>query len=105
MACWVKPGAPSLRFVQGWVILLPHFMKAIVCTRYGPPDVLQFAQVEQRIPKATEVLLKLYAASVNPLDLFTMRGAPLILLLPGLHPPKDNTRGVDAAGPVEGVGT
>ena|ERR1700686_3566362 len=79
-------------------------MKAIVCTQYGPPDVLQFAQVEKPIPEDNEVLLKLYAASVNPLDFFTMRGAPLIRLLPGLRTPKDKRIGVDAAGEVEAVG-
>jgi NADPH:quinone reductase-like Zn-dependent oxidoreductase len=53
-------------------------MKAVVRTQYGPPDVLQFTEVEKPTPKDNEVLIKLYAASVNPLDLFSMRGAPLI---------------------------
>src|SRR5207248_5511353 len=48
--------------------------------------------------------IKLHAASVNPLDLFTMRGAPLIRLIPGLRTPKDQRIGVDVAGQVEAVG-
>jgi NADPH:quinone reductase-like Zn-dependent oxidoreductase len=79
-------------------------MKAIVCTRYGPPDVLQFTEVAKPSPTDNEVLIKLYAASVNPLDRYTMRGAPLIRLIPGLRKPKDPRMGVDVAGRVEAVG-
>jgi NADPH:quinone reductase-like Zn-dependent oxidoreductase len=79
-------------------------MKAIVRTQYGPPDVLQFTEVEKPTPKDNEVLIKLHAASVNPLDLFTMRGAPLIRMIPGLRTPKDKRIGVDVAGQVEAVG-
>jgi NADPH:quinone reductase-like Zn-dependent oxidoreductase len=66
--------------------------------------VLQFREVEKPTPKDNEVLIKLHAASVNPLDLFTMRGAPLIRLIPGLRTPKDKRIGVDVAGQVEAVG-
>ena len=52
-------------------------MKAIVRAKYGPPDVLQFAEVERPIPKNDEVLIKLCAASVNPVDLYCMRGGAL----------------------------
>ncbi len=45
-------------------------MKAIVRTRYGPPDVLQFKEIETPAPADNEVLIRLYAASANPLDLF-----------------------------------
>jgi NADPH:quinone reductase-like Zn-dependent oxidoreductase len=79
-------------------------MKAIVCPRYGPPDVLQFTEVEKPIPKDNEVLIKLYAASVNPLDLFSMRGAPLIRRIPGLRTPKQKIIGADIAGRVEAAG-
>ncbi len=79
-------------------------MKAIVCTQYGPPDVLQFAEVAKPSPADNEVLIKLYAASVNPLDRYSMRGAPLIRLIPGLRKPKDPRIGVDVAGRVEAVG-
>jgi NADPH:quinone reductase-like Zn-dependent oxidoreductase len=83
---------------------LPHFMKAIVCTQYGPPDVLQFKDIAKPTPADNEILIKLHAASVNPLDFFTMRGAPLIRLIPGLRTPKDKRIGVDTAGEVEAVG-
>ena len=53
-------------------------MKAIVRAQYGPPDVLQFTEVAKPTPKDNEVLIKLCAASVNPLDLFLLRGTPVI---------------------------
>jgi NADPH:quinone reductase-like Zn-dependent oxidoreductase len=79
-------------------------MKAIVRTQYGPPDVLQFMEVEKPTPKDSEVLIKLCAASVNPLDLFLLRGAPLIRSIPGLRTPKCKIVGCDIAGRVEAVG-
>ncbi len=79
-------------------------MKAIVCSKYGPPDLLQFAEVEKPTPKDDEVLLRIYAAAVNPLDRFFMRGAPLIRLIPGMRKPKDTRLGVDLAGQIEAVG-
>jgi len=79
-------------------------MKAIVHTRYGPPDVLQFSEVAKPIPVDDEVLIRIYAASVNPLDRYVMRGAPLIRLIPGLRTPKHKVIGADIAGRVEAVG-
>src|SRR6267143_447018 len=79
-------------------------MKAIVHTQYGPPGVLQFTEVAKPTPTADEVLIALYAASVNPLDLFSMRGAPIIRLIPGLRTPKQQVLGCDIAGRVEAVG-
>ena len=81
-------------------------MKAIVRERYGPPDVLQFAEVEKPVPKANEVLLRLCAASVNPVDLFQMKGWPwFIRMLPGMGKPKYKVIGCDIAGRVEAVGS
>jgi NADPH:quinone reductase-like Zn-dependent oxidoreductase len=79
-------------------------MKAILRTHYGPPDVLQFAEVAKPSPKDNEALIKLYAASVNPLDLFHMRGAPWNRRIPGLRTPKQPVIGCDIAGRVEAVG-
>jgi len=79
-------------------------MKAIVCRQYGPPEVLQLTEVEKPTPKDNEVLIKVSAASVNPLDRYAMRGAPLIRLIPGLGKPKDPRLGVDLAGQVVAAG-
>jgi NADPH:quinone reductase-like Zn-dependent oxidoreductase len=79
-------------------------MKAVIYTQYGPPDVLQFAETAKPAPKDQEVLIKLYAASVNPLDCHFMRGEPFLLRLGGLLRPKHKILGVDIAGRVEAVG-
>jgi NADPH:quinone reductase-like Zn-dependent oxidoreductase len=79
-------------------------MKAIVRTRYGSPDVLHFAEIATPTPADNEVLIKLCAASVNPLDLFLMKGAPWNRLIPGLRTPKHTVLGCDIAGRVHAVG-
>jgi len=80
-------------------------MKAIVNTKYGPPDVLQFKEVEKPVPNDGEILVKIKAASVNTLDLAT-RG-PLLarIITGGLRKPKDPRVGADIAGRVEAVGS
>jgi NADPH:quinone reductase-like Zn-dependent oxidoreductase len=79
-------------------------MKAIVRTQYGSPDELHFAEVPTPGPAGNEVLIKLCAASVNPLDLFVLRGAPWNRI-PGLRArPKHTIIGCDIAGRVEAVG-
>jgi NADPH:quinone reductase-like Zn-dependent oxidoreductase len=79
-------------------------MKAIVRTRYGSADVLQFAEVPTPTPADNEVLIKLGAASINPLDLFLMKGAPWNRVIPGLRTPKHKVIGCDISGRVEAVG-
>jgi len=80
-------------------------MKAAVYTRYGPPEVVEIADTEKPVAKDDEVLLKVRAASVNPLDWHFMRGTPyLVRLMTGLRKPKDRRLGVDVAGQVEAVG-
>jgi NADPH:quinone reductase-like Zn-dependent oxidoreductase len=81
-----------------------HSMKAIVRTLYGSLDALQFAEVATPTPADNEVLIKLRAASVNPLDLFLMKGAPWNRVIPGLRTPKHEIIGCDIAGRVEAVG-
>ncbi len=80
-------------------------MKAIVYRCYGAPDVLRFEDVEKPTPADDEVLVKVVAASVNPLDWHFMRGTPYFLrLMSGLGAPNDPSLGVDFAGTVEAVG-
>jgi NADPH:quinone reductase-like Zn-dependent oxidoreductase len=78
-------------------------MKAIVHCEYGSPDVLKLEDIEKPVPNNDQVLVKVHAASVNPLDL-TIRGPLLIRPLTGLRKPKETRLGVDYAGTVEAVG-
>jgi len=80
-------------------------MKAIVYHQYGSPEVLKYAEAPKPTPKAKEVLIKVAAASVNPLDWHFMRGTPKFMrLASGLSKPKHQFLGADAAGTVESVG-
>lgn len=80
-------------------------MKAIVYNRYGPPEVLRYEEVEKPAPKEDEVLIRVRAASVNPLDWRLMRGTPsFVRLMMGLSESKLKRPGVDVAGRVEAVG-
>ncbi len=80
-------------------------MKAIVYRRNGSPDVLEYEEIEKPRPGDQEVLVKVRAASVNPLDWRLMRGLPTPLrLLTGRVRPKLERPGVDVAGEVEAVG-
>ena len=80
-------------------------MKAIVCTKYGPPDVLQLKEVEKPTPKDNEALVKVHAASLNAADLEFLRGVFVVrLLYVGLLKPKYKILGSDIAGRVEAVG-
>jgi len=80
-------------------------MKAIVYTKYGPPDVLQLKEVAKPTPKDNEVLVKVHAASVNDWDWGLLRGKPFMnRLFFGLLKPKIKILGVDIAGRVEAVG-
>ena len=80
-------------------------MKAIVYRCYGSPDVLTLEDIEKPTPADNEVLVKVHAAAVNPLDWHYMRGSPYIMRLgTGLGSPNDTRLGVDFAGTVEAVG-
>ncbi len=81
-------------------------MKAIVYTQYGPPDVLQFKEVEKPTPQAGEALVKIHAASVNALD-WHLLTADIFLarFSEGLFKPKRNRLGADMAGRIEAVGS
>src|SRR5579862_8874108 len=80
-------------------------MKAILYRRYGGPDVLALEDIPTPVPKDDEVLIRVRAASVNPLDWHYMRGRPSLLrLASGLRQPKDPRLGADVAGHVTTVG-
>src|SRR5450631_3984901 len=78
-------------------------MKAIVHCEYGGPEVLTLVDVEKPAPTDNQVLVKVHAASLNPLDL-TIRGPLLIRPILGMRRPKNIRLGVDYAGTVEAVG-
>ena len=83
----------------------PH-MKAVVYSNYGSPDVLEIRDIKKPVPNDDQILIKVRAASINPLDWHFMEGTPYIMraLGVGLRKPKDPRLGVDMAGQVEAVG-
>ena len=65
-------------------------MQAIVRRDYGPPDVLRFEEIEKPAPADDEVLIKVRAASVNPLDWHFLEGTPYpIRIMTGMSKPKE----------------
>ena len=94
-ACGPSPGLPANTSP----------MKAIVYRCYGSPDVLRLESIAKPTPKPDEVLVRVHAASVNPLDWHFIRGKPYIVRIEaGFGRPKDPRLGVDFAGTVEAVG-
>ena len=81
-------------------------MKAIVCIKYGSPDVLELKEVEKPTAMDNEVLIRVHAASLNAADWHTLRADPWFLRLMGggLIKPKNKILGFDTAGRVEAVG-
>ena len=80
-------------------------MRAVVATKYGPPDVLQPKEVENPEPKDNEVLINVYAAAANPLDWHKLRASPFFVRFSeGLFKPRQTVLGADVAGRVEAVG-
>src|SRR5256886_4368364 len=81
-------------------------MKAIVYHEFGSPDVLRLEEVDKPVPNDNQILVKVRAVSVNPLDWHFMEGTPYIArpLAFGFLKPKVERLGVDYAGTVEAVG-
>lgn len=81
-------------------------MKAVVYHKFGPPDVLQLDEVEKPRFEADEVLVRVRAASINPVDWYALYGRPYIgRPALGLLKPKTDRLGIDFAGIVETVGS
>lgn len=86
-------------------------MKAIVCTKYGPPEVLHLREVEKPNPKPNEVLIKVYATTVTTADVnargfvFVPSGfKPMARLVFGLTKPRNPILGSELTGEIEAVG-
>jgi len=85
-------------------------MKAVICTKYGPPEVLQLKEVEKPTPKDNEVLIKIYATAVTASDIFIRSSdLPVQFLIPlrlmlGLTKPRKSIIGLVLAGEIESTG-
>ncbi|MFC1866144.1 NAD(P)-dependent alcohol dehydrogenase [Chloroflexota bacterium] len=78
-------------------------MKAVICSKYGPPEVLQLKDVEKPVPKDNEVLVKVHAASVNAADLEILRGVFVNRMVAPIKP-MYKILGTDITGRVDSVG-
>ena len=80
-------------------------MKAVVQTRYGSPEVLELGEIEQPVAKDDEVLVRVYAATVNRTDCANLRARPFFMrFVLGLVRPKKRVPGTEFAGVIEAVG-
>lgn len=80
-------------------------MKAIVYTKYGPPEVLQLKEVPKPTPRDNEVLIKIFATTVNRIDCGFLRAKPFFVrFVSGIFRPKRTILGIEFAGEIEAVG-
>ena len=80
-------------------------MKAVVYTRYGPPDALELKEVDKPVPSDNEVLIRVHATTVNRTDCAALRGKPMLArVVYGLRGPRNTILGNEFAGEVESVG-
>jgi NADPH:quinone reductase-like Zn-dependent oxidoreductase len=91
-------GLDKYQTIQGATL-----MKAIVCTRYGPPDLLQLEEIPEPTPTADQVLVQIHAVSVNAADFETLRG-DFIVRIASPRKPMYTILGSDIAGRVKAVG-
>jgi NADPH:quinone reductase-like Zn-dependent oxidoreductase len=79
--------------------------KAIMQRCYGSPDVLRYEDISKPTPAPDEVLVRVHAASVNPLDWHYLEGTPYLVRADrGIGKPENPRLGIDFAGTVEAVG-
>ena len=80
-------------------------MKAVTRTKYGSPDILEVKSIEKPIPKDNEVLIRVYATTVNRTDCAIVTGKPFIMrFFVGLFKPSHLVPGTDFAGQIETIG-
>jgi len=81
-------------------------MKAVICTKYGPPEVLQIKEVEKPVPRDNELLIKVFATTAHIGDTRIRRADPfLVRLMFGLFKPRKNyIPGIEISGEVESLG-
>jgi len=80
-------------------------MKAVICTKYGPPEVLQLKEVDKPIPKNNEVLIRIHAATVSLSDIINRKGTPFLArFFTGLGWPKNPIPGAEFSGEIEAIG-
>jgi NADPH:quinone reductase-like Zn-dependent oxidoreductase len=80
-------------------------MKAVVHTEYGSPDVLEIKEAERPTPVANEVLVKVHATTVTPVDCIFLGGDDFLArLFTGITKPKNPVRGAELSGVIEAVG-
>ena len=95
-----SPCEPAAQLSEG-----TQHMKAVVARCYGSPDNMKVEEVAKPVPNDDQVLIRVHAASVNPVDWHGTRGSPYIMRLSsGIGTPKDPRVGTDFAGTVEAVG-
>lgn len=81
-------------------------MKAIICKNYGSPENLKFKDVEKPEPKDDEILIEVYASTVNRTDCAILRAKPFIMrFITGLFKPKNSILGTEFTGKIEAVGS
>lgn len=79
---------------------------AVTYRCYGSPDNMEFVDIAKPAPAGTEVLVRVHAAAVNPIDWYYLRGQPYFMRLDaGIGVPDDTRMGIDFAGVVEAVGS
>ncbi|MCG3219191.1 MAG: alcohol dehydrogenase catalytic domain-containing protein, partial [Candidatus Heimdallarchaeota archaeon] len=84
-------------------------MKAIVCEKFGPPEILELKEVEKPSPKEDEVLIRTHASSINAIDITFRDGAKKVfglvrLAMSGIRRPRIKITGLDLSGEVVSVG-
>lgn len=81
-------------------------MKAVVYEKYGSPNVLEIKEIEKPTPREDELLIKVHAAALSPMDWHFMTGTPFMarIISGGLFKPKNKVLGTQVAGQVESVG-